>query len=119
MLHRLKALVNSMLMIARLESHQYLREESVEICELIREVTGELEPIAEDGEVTVTLRCEINYTMKNANRSLLFSMLYNVVNNAVQHTPRWQDRHRLAGTAQADLRSPLLIPEGACHRNRL
>ncbi len=88
MLHRLKALVNSMLMIARLESHQYLREESVEICELIREVTGELEPIAEDGEVTVTLRCEINYTMKNANRSLLFSMLYNVVNNAVQHTPK-------------------------------
>ncbi len=86
-LHRLKVLVNSMLMIARLESHQYLKEESVGICDIVKEVTGELEPIAEDGKVTVTLTCETNFTMKNANRSLLFSMLYNVVNNAVQHTP--------------------------------
>jgi len=86
-LHRLKVLVNSMLMIARLESHQYLREESVIICEIIKEVTGELEPIAEDGKVEVTLKCDNNYTMQNANRALLFSMLYNVVNNAVQHTP--------------------------------
>lgn len=86
-LHRLKVLVNSMLMIARLESHQYLKEESVGICDIVKEVTGELEPIAEDGKVTVTLTCETNFMMKNANRSLLFSMLYNVVNNAVRHTP--------------------------------
>ena len=88
-LHRLKVLVNSMLMIARLESHQYLKEESVRICDIVKEVTGELEPIAEDGKVTVTLTCETNFMMKNANRSLLFSMLYNVVNNAVQHTPEY------------------------------
>ena len=87
-LHRLKTLVNSMLMIARLESHQYLKEDSVELCDLAREVTGELAPIAEDGEVTVTLECDSTHTFRNANRSLLFSMLYNVVNNAVQHTPR-------------------------------
>lgn len=85
-LHRLKALVNSMLMIARIESSQYLKEESVDICELIREVTGELAPIAEDGEVMITLKCDSPYTMNGANRSLLFSMFYNVVNNAVQHT---------------------------------
>ena len=87
-LHRLKALVNSMLMIARIESRQYLREENVELCGLIREVTEELTPIAEDGEVEVTLTCDCIYTVGNANRSLLFSMLYNVVNNAVRHTPK-------------------------------
>ncbi|HCM58866.1 MAG TPA: hypothetical protein DIS74_00500 [Bacteroidales bacterium] len=87
-LHRLKALVNSMLMIARIESHQYLKEDSVELCGLIREVTEELSPIAEDGEVAVTLTCDCSHTVGNANRSLLFSMIYNVVNNAVQHTPK-------------------------------
>lgn len=87
-LHRLKALVNSMLMIARLESQQYLKEDSFELCGLISEVTGELAPLAEDGGVAVTLTCDCSHTVANANRTLLFSMLYNVVNNAVQHTPR-------------------------------
>ena len=30
---------------------------------------------------------EKNHTMTGANRSLLFSMFYNVINNAVKHTP--------------------------------
>jgi len=87
-LHRLKVLVNSMLMITRIESHQYLKEDAVELCSLVREVTGELAPLAEDGDVNITLTCDCSHTVSNANRSLLFSMLYNVVNNAVQHTPR-------------------------------
>jgi len=86
-LHRLKALVNSMLMIARIESSQYLKEESVDLCELLREVTAELAPVAEDSGVTIIVNCEKNHTMTGANRSLLFSMFYNVINNAVKHTP--------------------------------
>ncbi len=86
-LHRLKALVNSMLMIARIESSQYLKEESVDLCELLREVTAELEPVADDGGVTMRISCENKFTFSNANRSLLFSMIYNVVNNAVKNTP--------------------------------
>ncbi len=86
-IHRLKTLVNSMLMIARLESSQYMKEENVNLSELVREVTSELSPVAEDGGVTLTLTCEPDYIMNHANRSLLFSMIYNVVNNAVKHTP--------------------------------
>ena len=86
-LHRLKTLVNSMLMIARLESSQYMKEENVNLGELVSEVTSELSPVAEDGGVTLTLACEQNYILNHANRSLLFSMIYNVVNNAVKHTP--------------------------------
>lgn len=86
-LHRLKTLVNSMLMIARLESRQYLREEDVDICELIREVTAELDPLAEDGGVKISTQCDESFQFKKANRALLFSMFYNVVNNAVKHTP--------------------------------
>ena len=86
-LHPLKTLVNSLLMIARIESRQYLKEETVELRALISEVTDELAPIAEDGGVTITLNCDRDFSFPNANRPLLFSMFYNVVNNAVKHTP--------------------------------
>ncbi len=86
-LHRLKALVNSMLMIARIESSQYLKEESVNLGELVKEVTAELAPVAEDGGVSLIINCEKEQAINNVNRSLLFSMIYNVVNNAVKYTP--------------------------------
>jgi signal transduction histidine kinase len=86
-LHRLKTLVNSLLMIARIESSQYMREETVELGSLLDEVTAELTPIAEDAGVIIELKCDQNFKFRNANRSLLFSMFYNVVNNAVKHTP--------------------------------
>jgi len=86
-LHRLKALVNSMLMITRIESSQYMKEESVDLCELIKEVTAELLPVAEDSGVKLSANCDQDFTFERANRSLLFSMIYNVVNNAVNHTP--------------------------------
>jgi len=86
-LHRLKTLVNSLLMIARIESRQYLREETVDLGSLLNEVTEELAPIAEDAGVNIALDCNRNFSFSNANRSLLFSMFYNVVNNAVKNTP--------------------------------
>lgn len=86
-LHRLKTLVNSLLMIARIESRQYMRNETVELSSLLGEVTEELNPIAEDTGVIISLKCDNNYVFGNANRSLLFSMFYNVVNNAIKHTP--------------------------------
>ena len=76
-----------MLMIARIESSQYLKEETVDLSELAEEVTSELAPLAEDGGVTLILNCQHNFTVSGVNRSLLFSMIYNVVNNAVKHTP--------------------------------
>jgi len=86
-LHRLKTLVNSLLMIAKIESRQYLKEETVEISALIKEVTDEISPVAEDGSVSIVINCNRNYTLSHANRSLLFSMFYNVINNSVKHTP--------------------------------
>jgi len=87
-LHRLKTLVNSLLTIARIESRQYMKEDSIRISELVREVTEELSPVAVDAGVEITLNCNDDFVFRNANRSLIFSMFYNVVNNAVKNTPR-------------------------------
>ncbi len=86
-LHRLQSLVNSLLLIARIESRQYLKEESVSIREVLNEILNELDPIAEDGGIMLKQEIKEDFKFEGANRSLLFSMFYNVVNNAVKNTP--------------------------------
>lgn len=85
-LHRLQMLINSLLMIARIESHQYLREDNFTVKELLAEVMDEIRPIAEDKGVCMKDGMTFDLTFRNANRSLLYSMFYNVVNNAVKNT---------------------------------
>jgi signal transduction histidine kinase len=86
-LHRLQSLVNSLLLITRIESHQYLREETIVVNEVLREILNEISPIAEDKGVILREEYIHEFRFEEANRSLIFSMLYNVVNNAVKYTP--------------------------------
>ena len=86
-LHRLQTLVNSLLMIARIESHQYLREDSFQINEVLKEILQEIKPIAEDSGIIVKQEMTEKIQFGGANRSLIFSMFYNVIINAVRNTP--------------------------------
>jgi signal transduction histidine kinase len=86
-LHRLQSLVNSLLLIARIESHQYLKEESISVREILNEIIIEIEPIADDAGIELKQETEIDFQFEGANRSLIFSMFYNVLNNAVKNTP--------------------------------
>ena len=85
-LQRLQRLVSSLLMIARIESRQYLLEETVEVAELLAEITDELRPVAEDKKVELKEELNVKGSFAKANRPLLFSMFYNVINNAVKNT---------------------------------
>jgi signal transduction histidine kinase len=85
-LHRLQSLVNSLLLIARIESHQYLRDDTFSIKNLLEEIIDELKPVAEDKEVNLKSDIVLDYMFIKANRSLVFSMFYNVLNNAVKNT---------------------------------
>jgi signal transduction histidine kinase len=86
-LHRLKTLVNSLLLIARIDSRQYLKDESVSINELIGEIINEISPIAVDADILLKEQFVGDLLFTKANKSLLFSMFYNIVNNAVKNTP--------------------------------
>jgi signal transduction histidine kinase len=85
-LHRLQSLVNSLLLISRIESHQYLRDDTFSIKNLLEEIIDELKPVAEDKEVNLKSDIVRDYIFIKANRSLVFSMFYNVLNNAVKNT---------------------------------
>jgi signal transduction histidine kinase len=85
-LHRLQSLVNSLLLIARIESHQYLRDDTFSIQSLLGEIIDELNPVTADKKVNLTSDFGQDFMVKKTNRSLLFSMFYNVLNNAVKNT---------------------------------
>lgn len=87
--HRLQSLVNSLLMIARIESHQYLREDTFPVNEVLSDLIEEIGPVAEDKGVSIEKELTDDLIYKKANRSLIFSMFYNVINNAVKNTPRY------------------------------
>lgn len=86
-LHRLQSMINSLLMIARIESHQYLREDSFSVQKVLKEIIEEIRPVSDDKGVQITEEYLRDIQFMQANRSLIFSMLYNVVNNAVKNTP--------------------------------
>jgi len=86
-LYRLQGLVNSLLMIARIESHQYLKEDSFSLNQLLAGICSEIQPIADDKDVGIIEEIINEFEFRKANRNLLFSMFYNVINNAVKNTP--------------------------------
>jgi len=86
-LHRLQTLVNSLLMIAKIESHQYLREDSFNINGLLMEVIKEVDPLTEDSGLSLRKELRDDLILDKANRSLIFSMFFNIINNAVKNTP--------------------------------
>ena len=83
-LHRLKKIINSLLLIARVENHQFLKNESFPLFEVIREVLEEIEPVAHDKGLEIQTRFNCDRQVKHANRSLLFTLLFNLINNAVK-----------------------------------
>lgn len=85
-LYRLQSLVNSLLLIARLESRQYLREDSFSVKKVLQEIISEIHPVSEDARILLKEELEEDYKFEKANRSLIFSMFYNVINNAVKNT---------------------------------
>lgn len=86
-LYRLQGLVNSLLMIARIESRQYLKEDNIMLNGLLHEIVAETRPVASDKGVIIREEPGNEFEFRKVNRNLLFSMFYNVVNNAVKNTP--------------------------------
>ncbi|GAB3536789.1 ATP-binding protein [Pontibacter brevis] len=83
-LHRLKSIIQALLLISRIENEQYLRNEDISIEKLARDVAEEIEERVEAKRLTFDLNITENITLKG-NYSLLFTMLFNVVNNAIKY----------------------------------
>ncbi|MFC6997873.1 sensor histidine kinase [Rufibacter roseus] len=84
-LHRLKSIIQALLLISRIENEQYIKNDSVELPALVNEVVEEIKERAEVKQVEIQTDLSGVYHLTHVNHSLLFTMLFNVVNNAIKY----------------------------------
>jgi len=84
-LSRLKKIVNSLLLISRIENEQFAKSESVNIYQLLKEVMDEISHRLEEHEISFEMRLLPDITFSSANHDLLFQLFYNLVNNAIRY----------------------------------
>ena len=84
-LHRLKNIIQALLLISRIENEQYLNNEDVDIEALVLDVVEEIADRAEMKEVLISTSLQEGLVLHSSNYSLLFTMLFNVVNNAIKY----------------------------------
>ncbi|MGP8216841.1 MAG: sensor histidine kinase [Bacteroidia bacterium] len=84
-LGRLKQIVRSLLLISQIENNQAPKEDKVNIAELIKEVAEEIEERLSEKNISLELNLADSFTYSPCNRSLLFTMLFNLTNNAIKY----------------------------------
>ncbi|ALL07896.1 histidine kinase [Pedobacter sp. PACM 27299] len=83
-LNRLKSIINSLLLISKVENNQYKKPDSIVLKEMIHEVYEELEHRLAMMDLTFTINLSEDYIFKG-NRSLFHTLLMNIVNNAIKY----------------------------------
>ncbi|MEZ0484164.1 sensor histidine kinase [Fibrella aquatica] len=86
-LQRLSRIVQMLLCLARIENHQYLKNETVSIRAVLMEVLHALDDRIAMKEITLGLDEGPDIVSISANHSLLYTMLLNLIGNAVRYNP--------------------------------
>ncbi|SNC63886.1 Signal transduction histidine kinase [Hymenobacter gelipurpurascens] len=84
-LYRLRNTVKTLLLIANIENEQYLRDESVSVATVLAEVVNELEDRLAQRELRFLEDLRPDYVLPKANRTLLFTLLFNLISNAIKY----------------------------------
>lgn len=83
-LGRLSQIIRSLLMISKIENAQYIKTDNCDIKEIVHEVCDELHELIEDKGIQLSIHI-IAHQLIECNRSLLFNMFFNVINNAIKY----------------------------------
>jgi len=83
-LNRMKAIINSLLLISKIENNQFDKTDHVVIADIIKEVHDELEDRLEDKKIQFNNHTRHLWAMR-ANRTLMYTLLFNIINNAIKY----------------------------------
>jgi two-component system sensor histidine kinase ArlS len=100
-LNRLKRIVNSLLLISRIENDQFALTGQLNLSELVKEVVEELQDRINAKEIELTLSMASVVPLQQVNRDLLFQLLFNVINNAIRYN-RHAGRIDITGSVTND-----------------
>lgn len=84
-LSRLSKIIRALLMISKIENDQYLKQDKVHLPTLVGEILSELEELIEEKQISVVKNLEDMTEFGPCNKSLLFTMIFNLVNNAIRY----------------------------------
>lgn len=83
-LNRLKSIINSLLLISKVENNQFDKIDRIPLNEIVDEVHEELEDRMADKQISFSNGSHRNYII-TGNRSLIHTLLFNIVNNAIKY----------------------------------
>jgi signal transduction histidine kinase len=83
-LNRMKSIINSLLLISKIENNQFNKSDRVVITELVKEVSEELEDRLDDKKIQFNNHANHTWVIK-ANRTLMYTLLFNIINNAIKY----------------------------------
>ena len=84
-LNRLSKIIKALLLISKIENEQYLRNESVEMQTIVEEVVSEIEDRLHEKNIQIKKLIYDDFTFTPANKSLMHTMVFNLVNNAIKY----------------------------------
>lgn len=84
-LNRMSRIIKALLLISKIENDQYLKTEEVSITGLLDEVLEEIDERLNQKNIKLIKQFYNDITFGPCNRALLFTMLNNIVNNAIKY----------------------------------
>lgn len=85
-LRRLTNLVRALLMMSRIENEEYILTEDVDVNNILENVIEEIEDRIEAKELNLVKNLNANNFILKGNKNLLFTLFYNIINNAIRYT---------------------------------
>ncbi|RZL45484.1 MAG: HAMP domain-containing histidine kinase [Pedobacter sp.] len=83
-LNRLKVIINSLLLISKVENEQYLKQDQVSIKQELDDIYEDLEDRILDKEIIYTNIIKENFQL-TGNKALIHTLLINIANNAIKY----------------------------------
>lgn len=83
-LNRLKSVVNSLLLISKIENNQFIKPDKFHISKVIKDVILELEDRIEMKEIVLKHHLEYHFRLEG-NESLIHTFFFNIINNAIKY----------------------------------
>lgn len=84
-LNRMSRIIKALLLISKIENDQYLKQETTTINSILEEVIEEIEERIHEKEIRLERHFYADHTYGPCNRTLLFTMFMNLVNNAIKY----------------------------------
>ena len=83
-LNRLKVIINSLLLISKVENNQYLKTEEIDLRQELTDIYEDLEDRISDKSINYQIDLRNDYQFIG-NKALMHTLLMNVINNAVKY----------------------------------